>query len=179
MCAPSCSTVCNPVDCSPPGSSVHGISRQEYSCGLPFPPPRESSQPRDRTQTSCVSCIGRWILYLWATWEALVEGEMLLNIRQCMGQPLQPSMPHPQISTGLTLGNTHVEESFIKPGSDNCVIHLLYFPIFPLKATIQMQDCVAALDTGTSFSGFNKIDKQRFRQLSCRTPRVWVCAALS
>ena len=120
---------------------------------------RGSSQPRDWTQTSCVSCIGRWILYLWATWEALVEGERLLN-KQCMGQPLQPRMPQPQISTGLKLGNTRVEESFIKPGSDNWIIHLLYFPMFPLKATIHMQDCVAALDTGTSFSGFNKIEKK-------------------
>ena len=33
----SCSTLCNPTDCSPPGSSVHGISRQEYWNGLPFP----------------------------------------------------------------------------------------------------------------------------------------------
>ena len=30
MCAQSCLTLCNPMDCSPPGSSVHGISRQEY-----------------------------------------------------------------------------------------------------------------------------------------------------
>ena len=30
---------CGPVDCSPPGSSVHGFSRQEYWCGLPFPFP--------------------------------------------------------------------------------------------------------------------------------------------
>ena len=28
---------CGPVDCSPPGSSVHGFSRQEYWSGLPFP----------------------------------------------------------------------------------------------------------------------------------------------
>ena len=27
------------MDCSPPGSSVHGFSRQEYWSGLPFPPP--------------------------------------------------------------------------------------------------------------------------------------------
>ena len=26
-----------PMDCSPPGSSVHGIPRQEYWDGLPFP----------------------------------------------------------------------------------------------------------------------------------------------
>ena len=30
-----------------------------------------SSQPRDQTHISCIiSCIGRWILYHWATWEA-------------------------------------------------------------------------------------------------------------
>jgi len=27
------------MDCSPPSSSVHGISRQEYCRGLPFPTP--------------------------------------------------------------------------------------------------------------------------------------------
>ena len=35
----SCPTLCNPMDCSPPGSSVHGISQQEYWSGLPCPPP--------------------------------------------------------------------------------------------------------------------------------------------
>ena len=36
----SCLTLCNPMDCSPPGSSVHGIfPGQEYSRGLPCPPP--------------------------------------------------------------------------------------------------------------------------------------------
>ena len=30
---------CDPMDCSPPVSSVHGISRQEYWSGLPFPSP--------------------------------------------------------------------------------------------------------------------------------------------
>ena len=38
----SCLTLCDPVDCSPPGSSVHGMlgfSRQEYWSGLLCPPP--------------------------------------------------------------------------------------------------------------------------------------------
>ena len=35
----SCPTLCDPVDCSPPGSSIHEFSRQEYCSGLPFPPP--------------------------------------------------------------------------------------------------------------------------------------------
>ena len=33
----SCLTLCDPMDCSPPGSSVHGITRQEYWSGLPCP----------------------------------------------------------------------------------------------------------------------------------------------
>ena len=35
----SCLTLCNPMDCSPPGSSVQGVSRQEYWSALPFPLP--------------------------------------------------------------------------------------------------------------------------------------------
>ena len=34
----SCLTLCTPMDSSPTGSCVHGISRQEYVSGLPFPP---------------------------------------------------------------------------------------------------------------------------------------------
>ena len=33
------------TDCSPPGFSVHGILRQEYWSGLPFPPPQALSNP--------------------------------------------------------------------------------------------------------------------------------------
>ena len=32
-----CPTLCDPMDCSLPGSSVHGFSRQEYWSGFPFP----------------------------------------------------------------------------------------------------------------------------------------------
>ena len=35
----SCLTLCDPVDYSPPGSSISGILQQEYLSGLPFPPP--------------------------------------------------------------------------------------------------------------------------------------------
>ena len=37
--AQSCLTLCDPVVCSPLCFSVHGISRQEYWSGLPFPSP--------------------------------------------------------------------------------------------------------------------------------------------
>ena len=32
-------TLCDPIDCSPPGSSVLGFPRQEYGSGWPFPSP--------------------------------------------------------------------------------------------------------------------------------------------
>ena len=39
-----------------------GFSRQEHLSGLPCPPPRWSSRPRDRTHISYVSCIGKRVL---------------------------------------------------------------------------------------------------------------------
>ena len=45
----ACSVVSNslwPVDCSPPASSVHGISQEGYWSGLPFPPPGDLPNPR-------------------------------------------------------------------------------------------------------------------------------------
>ena len=52
----SCSvsqTLCDPMDCSPPGSSVHGFSRQEYWSGLPFPSPGDLPNLEIRTWVSC------------------------------------------------------------------------------------------------------------------------------
>ena len=58
---------CNPMDCSPPGSSVHGILQGRILKQVAISFPRGSSPPRARTR---VSCIGRQILYRWATREA-------------------------------------------------------------------------------------------------------------
>ena len=40
-----CATLCNPMDYALPGSSVHGMSRQEYWSGLPFPSPGDLPDP--------------------------------------------------------------------------------------------------------------------------------------
>ena len=39
--AQSCQTLCNPMDCSPPCSSVYGIFQARILEWLPFPPPRD------------------------------------------------------------------------------------------------------------------------------------------
>ena len=57
-----------PVDCCPPGSSVHRIFQARILESVAISFSRDSSQPRSWTH---VSCIGREIFYQWATSEAL------------------------------------------------------------------------------------------------------------
>ena len=53
--ARSCPTLCNPMDCSPPGSSVHGILQARMLEWVAISFSRAYSQPRD--QTHCKPCI--------------------------------------------------------------------------------------------------------------------------
>ena len=63
----SCPTLYNPIECSPPDSSVNGISQARILEWVAISFSWGSSQPRNWTH---ISCIVRWILYHWATWEA-------------------------------------------------------------------------------------------------------------
>ena len=47
-----CSTLCDPKDCSPPGSSVHKILQARILEWIAIPFPRRSSRPRDQTHIS-------------------------------------------------------------------------------------------------------------------------------
>ena len=62
-------TLCDPMHCGPPDSSVHGLFRQEYWSGLQLPTPGDLPDPGIKPAVSCVSCTGKWILHLCATWE--------------------------------------------------------------------------------------------------------------
>ena len=62
--AQSCPILCNPMDCSPLGSSVHGIFQAKILEQVAKRPSRGSSWPRDRTSVSWISCTGRQILFL-------------------------------------------------------------------------------------------------------------------
>ena len=58
--AEACPTLCKPIDCRLPDSSVHGIFQARILEWVAIPFSRGSSRPRDQTQ---VSCISRQILY--------------------------------------------------------------------------------------------------------------------
>ena len=63
----SCLTLYDPMDCSPTGSSIHGISQARILEWVALPFSRGSSQPRDRTQVFCIA--GR----LFTIWERVTE----------------------------------------------------------------------------------------------------------
>ena len=72
----SCPTLCDPMGCSLPGSSIHGIIRQEYWSGLPFPSPGDlpnlGIEPRSPTLQADA--------LLWATREAHISYRISLLI---------------------------------------------------------------------------------------------------
>ena len=66
LAAQLCPTLCDPVDCNPPASSVHGILQARTLEWVAMPVSSGSSRPRDWTRV----LLGRQILYHWATQEA-------------------------------------------------------------------------------------------------------------
>ena len=70
LCSQSYLTLCDPVDCRPPGSCVHGISQARTLDGVVISYSGMSSRPGDWNCVSCVSRFGRQILSHWAAWEA-------------------------------------------------------------------------------------------------------------
>ena len=56
----SCPTPCDPIDCSPTGSSVHWILQARILELIAMPSSRGSSRPKDGTRVSYVSCTDRF-----------------------------------------------------------------------------------------------------------------------
>ena len=76
------------MDCSPPGSSVHGILQARTLERVAMSNFRGASPPRDGTRVSCASCNSRHILYHWATREApqeIIQGLHNLSLIPVIG----------------------------------------------------------------------------------------------
>ena len=91
--AKSCPTLCKPLDCSPPGSSVYGISQARILEWVTISFSRGSLQPRDWTRISCVSCIDRWVLYHWATRETRASSLVSINKADRLGGWIRNECP--------------------------------------------------------------------------------------
>ena len=68
VCAQLCPTLCDPMDCSPPGASVHGILQARILEWVAISFSREPSQPRDQT---CVCLHWQADSLPLSHWEAL------------------------------------------------------------------------------------------------------------
>ena len=67
----SCPILCDPMDCSLPGSSVHGILQARILEWVAIPFSRGSYQPRDQTQVSCIA--GRFFT-IWPPGKPICNG---------------------------------------------------------------------------------------------------------
>ena len=89
-------TLCDPMDYNPPGSSVHGISRQEYWSGLPFP------------------SVGA--IFYWAPTVFHALGEVLAGTEMRKGWPL--ALRRPEVLQGQSLRRPPLGQ----PGLSNSLV---------------------------------------------------------
>ena len=88
-----CPTLCDPVDCSPPGSSVRGISQARILEWAAIPSSRGSSLPTCGPMSLTSPAFGRWVLYRCAAQEA---GDLVT--RKVRVQPLLGIMKPGRVS---------------------------------------------------------------------------------
>ena len=87
-----CQTLYNPMDCSPPRSSLSmEIFQTRILECVAMASSRRSSQPRDWTHVSYVSCTGRKVLYLYPLFKIVVS----------IGQSWEAGLP---LCNSITLG---------------------------------------------------------------------------
>ena len=109
--AHSCLTLCDSMDCSLPGFSVHGILQERILEQIAFS--RGSSWHRDRTQVSCI--VGR-LFTIWATMEAPGRSQVNTPLKS---QPFPLSgclCLHILVSAGFPLRSRpcHLQRDFVK-----------------------------------------------------------------
>ena len=103
---------CDPMDCSPPGSSVHGILQARVPEWVAISSSGESSQPRAWSRSSCVSCIDRRVLYHWTTTEVLLCRVLMLtlpcvlNVQIPLGSVGALTPPPPSVLSSDSLSHT-------------------------------------------------------------------------
>ena len=147
--AQSCPTLCDPLDCSPPGSSVPGIFQTRIQEWIAKPSSRGSSPPRDGTRVSCIPCTGRWVLHHhhhlgsrtqrvifsiicnWF-WKMLVK--LIIYLNTCFGFPIR-QMHYVRIMTDFLQSFLHFS------------LVLLYWPGLSVQHSIEVTGSLVLLCT--------------------------------
>ena len=107
--------LCDPVDCRLPGSSAHGALQARRLEWVIVSLSRGSSQTRDQSRVSCISCSGGQVLHCWAAGEAPVKPSVQFSSVQfsrsvvsssLQSQGLQPARPPCQLPTPGVYSNS-------------------------------------------------------------------------
>ena len=138
----SCLILCDPMDCSPLGSSVHGILQARILEWIAMSSSRGSSQPRDRTQ---VSCIAGGFFTIWAT----REGQSQVSCSQCPGVHVLPPRPVnaliPVLLSLLSPSNSSSHPTSSRKPSNYVCFHL-HIPLHEFFSLLSTPVRVRALD---------------------------------
>ena len=105
-----CPTICDPMDCSLPSSSVHVFSRQEYWSGLPFPSPGDLPNPRTEAssalQADSLLSHPTWLMWVWValTLSGFWTPQLTVSFGPALACRYPGSFLHPSVSHWLQGG---------------------------------------------------------------------------
>ena len=123
--------LCDPMDCSPPGSSARGVSQARILWWVSIPSSRGFSWPRNRTHISCIYCTGRQMLYHWKS--RLVEGSIFRDWYESDEYPMKIG----------NWGRLREENSSCKVCNTQHTQHLLWDAHFFLPSLLSDEESVS------------------------------------
>ena len=144
-----CPTLCDPMDRSPPGSSVYGMLQARILEWVAMLSSRGSSQPRDWTCVSYISCIDRFFTSS-TTWEAQTcHRARAQSLKLCptlcdlwtvaCQAPLSMGFSRHEYWSGL---HALLQRIYLTQGSNPCLLHLLHCrQVLFCWATQEAQTC--------------------------------------
>ena len=115
----SCPTLCDPMD--RPGFSIHGIFQARILEWVAISSCMGSSWPREQTCVSCVSCVGRWILYHCTTWLALFSSGCI----QIVSNFLFIILLHKYFLASAFISATKIHKSMVMTAKDMCILQFI------------------------------------------------------
>ena len=143
------------MECSPPGSSVHGISQARILEWIAISFSREPSHPRGQTH---ISCIGRWILFHWATWEAPLMSTCCSSISKTCPTLHPHGLKHTRLpcptSSPRVCSTSCPLNQWCHPTISSCLALLLLPSVFPSIRVFSNESavCIRWPSIGVSFS---------------------------
>ena len=170
--AESCPTLWDPMDCSPPGSSVHGILQARIPEWVAIPFSRRSSQPRDLSQVSRIA--GRFFtlwatnghnLTLWAFLQLMVPSSLSFSFLIWLHGTTKPPKKQSGLPSDYQLGEPSFRRSVLGILWNMTQLHSPPNPDFSFSRLAQKTvTCLASSSFPYSFIG-NSIQQYQFSDL--------------